>query len=322
MLKPRDAALTVLPKIHSLSLRQLETFTTVAREGGFARASRVLLISEAGVSEQIKRLEDMMGSSLMKRSRGRGPVELTEAGRMLLVGCEEVLARLNRVLRDIEGLQGTAEGSFVFGAAPNFVGYWVPGLYQDFQKRHPTSAMRIDLGPRGYLLERVQQGNIDLAVARGPVRGRGLASELLCEEDFVLVGPPGHPLEVATNHDFRALASESLIASEASSVAQRALEERARESGVDLCLVWEVSNIEARINAVSRGLGIALVPFYTVRPLLANHTLSLLRVSGLPIRLHQVIIYPPDRLSGPARAFKDYLVELRSAFEATCLCEP
>jgi DNA-binding transcriptional LysR family regulator len=83
--RPKVTALT-----RSLTLRQLEIFTTAAHQGSRTRAAGALLLSGPAVSQQMKLLEKIVGAQLFERSPRR-PIRLTEAGTILLQTCEGLL---------------------------------------------------------------------------------------------------------------------------------------------------------------------------------------------------------------------------------------
>lgn len=89
-----------------MEIRQLKYFVGVADSGSFSEASRRFFLSQSAISQQIKALEDELGTALFNRSSHR--VSLTESGQMLLplarqvvdaVGaCQERMADLNDML--------------------------------------------------------------------------------------------------------------------------------------------------------------------------------------------------------------------------------
>ncbi len=79
-----------------MELRQLEYLAAVARERNFTRAAEQLLVSQPGISAQIRRLERELGQQLLDRS-GRA-VRLTAAG-------EAVLPLASAALDAVDGIR-------------------------------------------------------------------------------------------------------------------------------------------------------------------------------------------------------------------------
>jgi DNA-binding transcriptional LysR family regulator len=73
-----------------LELRHLRYFVAVADAGTFTRAAERLFIAQPTLSQQIRRLEQVVGAPLLRR--GRDGVQLTGAGTMLLDAARDVLS--------------------------------------------------------------------------------------------------------------------------------------------------------------------------------------------------------------------------------------
>lgn len=309
-----------MPRGLPVTLRQLEVFAAVAREGSFTRAAETLVLSEPAVSQQIKTLERVVGARLLDRPPRKG-VRLTEAGRRLLVACDSVFLQLEGALESAGALQRFEEGCVAFGAAEGFCGILLPSLYASFQRRKPGITIRVDMGPRRYLIDAVLRQHLDIAVVTGPFDDRRLASAPFASLDLVLIGPPGHQLSVLPAARFQTLALEHIIAGEdQSSTLRLALERKAADIGVKLQVSWQVGSMEAQINAVRSDLGIATLPFYGVASRIEAGTASLLQVEGFPIRLDWYLVWLPGNLSSATESFRDHLLGQRSEVEAVSLC--
>lgn len=93
----------MIPRVEWLNYHHLLYFWTAAREGGITRAAKKLRLAQPTVSEQIKRLEELLGSALFER-RGRSLV-LTEFGRTVYGYADEIFS-LGRELLDAAKTQG------------------------------------------------------------------------------------------------------------------------------------------------------------------------------------------------------------------------
>ncbi len=74
----------------ALELRHLRYFVALAEAGSFTRAAEKIFIAQPTLSQQIRRLEDIVGTPLLQRRREG--LRLTPAGRTLLDGSRDVLA--------------------------------------------------------------------------------------------------------------------------------------------------------------------------------------------------------------------------------------
>jgi DNA-binding transcriptional LysR family regulator len=81
---------------HGLELRHLRYFVAVADAGTFTRAAERLFIAQPTLSQQIGRLEQLVGTPLLHR--GRDGVRLTEAGAVLLDAARDVLSRVDQAV--------------------------------------------------------------------------------------------------------------------------------------------------------------------------------------------------------------------------------
>ena len=75
-----------------LTLRGLEVFEALARTGSVAQAAEITGLSQPSVSQQLRNLENALGTELV--DHGRRPMRLTQAGRGFLARAEAVLAEL------------------------------------------------------------------------------------------------------------------------------------------------------------------------------------------------------------------------------------
>src|SRR6516164_6782671 len=82
----------------ALSLRELRCFHSVARTGNFGRSARELNISQPAMSQQMRKLEEGLGTQLLVR-HGRG-VTLTKAGACLRDRLDTIMQLLAKPLEE------------------------------------------------------------------------------------------------------------------------------------------------------------------------------------------------------------------------------
>ena len=79
-----------------LELRHLRYFVALADAGSFTRAAEQIFIAQPTLSQQIRRLEEIVGTPLLRRQREG--LTLTAAGRVLLDASRSVLAQVDQTV--------------------------------------------------------------------------------------------------------------------------------------------------------------------------------------------------------------------------------
>src|SRR5918999_1229214 len=126
--------------------RHLEGVVAVSREGSFRRAATRLGLAQSALSERIAQLEQLLGARLVKRSRGRARVDLTEAGITLVEHAEEILAELDAALAD---LRATSDATLRVGAREDLAGSLLARAIGRLAEDAPD--LRVDLHEDGGL---------------------------------------------------------------------------------------------------------------------------------------------------------------------------
>jgi len=193
-----------------VELRQLRYFVVVAEELHFSRAAARIPLAQPALSQQIQKLEREVGTRLFDRDHRR--VELTEAGRILLVHARATLATADRALAAVrahaDGLTGVLRvGVFDAGAAE-----LTGPILQAFRAAHPSVEMTIRCLNYTQQVGLVVDGEVDVAIVRPPLGDDRLALSTLMVEPRVAMLPEHHPLADADELSIDAVLDEPFIA--------------------------------------------------------------------------------------------------------------
>jgi LysR family transcriptional regulator for metE and metH len=250
-----------------LELRHLRLVRAIVADGSLTRAGETLHLSQSALSHQLCDIESRLGVSLFRRLGRR--LLLTPAGEHLLPAAREILDRIEHAeaaVRDFSARRGplriTVETYTCY--------HWLPELVRTYRIQHADIDVRIE--PAGSVdpIRSLLDGSVDIAiVARVPDDPRLVARPLL-EDRVVLVVPPDHSLTARRTVSPRDFANERLFTVPAGG-------NQPAGGGTTLVL------IDALLDFVRAGLGVAVAPQWTVDPYVRDGLVSARAIEGLPV---------------------------------------
>ena len=249
-----------------MNTKQLQYVLTLAREGSFSRASETLNITQPSLSQYIKKIEKEIGVDLFNRANGE--VRLTDAGRVYLDAGRKILELEHRMELQFADLAENRTGSLVVGAAPYRAAGMLPEVAKRFQELHPGIHLVVREGTTAELSEGMEHGEYDLCLTMLPVDERLFCYEKLLEEELVLAVPAGFPPLPAAGMpgrrypavEARQIQNQPFVMLTELQFMQRRLNELAADYQLSLRTAAVVKSLEAQIEMVRAGVGMALVP--------------------------------------------------------------
>jgi len=175
-----------------MELRQLNYFVTVASELNFSKAANKLYITQGTLSQQIRQLENELGTDLFTRTSHS--VALTEAGAELLPLARRTIEDSAACKLRINDLRQALCGTLRIGVTHSFARL-VSGTIQDFMKEHRGVKLKVFYKPATELHDMLREGELDLIVAFTPaVHYDEIVSEPLFQSELKAIMRRDHPL--------------------------------------------------------------------------------------------------------------------------------
>jgi DNA-binding transcriptional LysR family regulator len=145
-----------------MELRHFRYFIAVAEESSLGRAAHRLHVSQPALSQQISDLEDELGLKLFTRnSRG---VELTEAGRVFLIGGRRVLVTAKEAAERAQEAAKGERGRLVIGSLGAATVSFLSGVLSRFREQHPLVEVTLLIVNNRAQVEGVLDGSIMLGI--------------------------------------------------------------------------------------------------------------------------------------------------------------
>jgi LysR family hydrogen peroxide-inducible transcriptional activator len=173
--------------VSSLSLRDLEYAVAVARERHFGRAAESCGVSQPTLSEQVRKLESILGFALFERTTRT--IEPTVRGEAVLVQAEALLGNARRLLDDARRSAEPLSGELRLGVIATLGPYYMPSVIALGRRRFPRLALRLRESTTDALLVALRNGELDAILVALPVPLEGLVADPLFFEPFRLACP-------------------------------------------------------------------------------------------------------------------------------------
>ncbi|MDR3762523.1 MAG: LysR family transcriptional regulator [Acidobacteriota bacterium] len=290
---------------------RLKVFRSVSENLNFRRAAEELHLSQPAVTQQIKALEEELGTRLLDRTGGR--VVLTGAGRILRQRAEEIAELVERTRDELASLSGEHSGTLSAGASTSIAQYVLPRMLGIFKAANPHVKLQIRSGNTEEVVEWLVEGRIALGLIEGPALRKDVQVEPFMEDELVLLYPAQHAWarrEELTVDDLR---GAPFLLRERGSGTRRVLEAALEKAGLrmdELDIVMELDSSEAILGCVESGLGIGFVTRAAVLPRLPLGKIATASIRGLRIPRNFSLVYPQGpRPEGLAGLFRQFTIE-------------
>jgi DNA-binding transcriptional LysR family regulator len=174
------------------SFARLSCFIAVAEELHFGRAAERLHMTQPPLSRQIQQLEGELGVQLIDRTTRS--VTLTPAGVAFLPDARRILQLAEGAAMTVKRVPAGDLGTVVVGFTAASAHVVLPLLLEAARERLPDVKLDLRELVTSVQLEGLMNGELDLGMARPPVKRPGLVSRPLLHEQLIAALPVGHPL--------------------------------------------------------------------------------------------------------------------------------
>ena len=241
-----------------MNLRDLEYLIAVAEESHFHKAAARCYVSQPTLSGQIKKLEDELGVLLIERSNRR--VKMTDVGNAVTNQARRVLAEVRNLKEIAATYDDPMAGEIHVGLIPTVAPYLLPYIIPSIKKHCPRLKLWLYEHQTHQLLEKLNNGEIDMLILALPIEQHDFEEVDLFEEPFWLALPAGDPLASKTVVTLNDISNRELMLLEEGHCL--------RDHALDVCYLagaieqhdFQATSLETLRHMVSEDMGITLIP--------------------------------------------------------------
>jgi LysR family hydrogen peroxide-inducible transcriptional activator len=247
-----------------LNLKDLKYLVTIADTGHFGKAAERCFVSQPTLSAQLKKLEQTLGVQLVERQPNN--VKLTEIGREVAERSRRMLAQSEEIVALARAAADPLAARLKMALIPTIGPYLLPRITQKIRKTLPKLKLMLYEHQTENLLQRLQDGEIDLGILALPVPDESLQTRVLYDETFVLAVPDGHPLAKKTRVKVTDLDQQTVLLLEDGHCLRDQALEVCHRVDIREAENFRATSLETLRQMVVAGLGVTLLPSLAVEP--------------------------------------------------------
>ncbi|HEY8612245.1 MAG TPA: LysR family transcriptional regulator [Roseomonas sp.] len=237
----------------------MRTFLTVVETGSVSAAARLLGLTQPAASQQLREMERRLGIRLLERAAGRSIS--TAAGEALIAPARRALAAAGDAEAAVSAHREGGAGRIRLGTGATACIHLLPPVLAALRRRMPALEVIVATGNTPEMVQRVEEGDLDLALATMPVpRRRSLLVTPLVTDALVALLPEGAAPTGAGPIGAAALARLPLILYESGGTMRGLVDGWFARAGATPQVTMELGSIEAIKALVAGGLGASVLP--------------------------------------------------------------
>ena len=243
-----------------IELRHLRYFVAVAEELHFGRAALRLHLAQPPLSQQIRKLEEILGYPLFLRTSRA--VKLTSAGEVFLERARRTLRNVQEDMEEARSVGRGEEGFLRVGFIGSAMLTPLPAMLGRYRRLYPKVNLQLHESYTSAVVQKLLKGELDAGFLRDSGPASGLQIEPLFFEPFIAVVPKIHPLARYQTISAKELREEPFVffSPAAGTLAYEKPVSLCEEHGFRPRVVQEAPQWLTIMRLVGAGLGVTIAP--------------------------------------------------------------
>lgn len=249
-----------------MELRQLRQFVMLSETMNFRRAAERLNIAQPPLSISLRKLEEELGSSLFERTTRE--MRLTAFGHVFLKHARRTLFEADQALLAARAASKGEAGTLTIGFVGTATYAALPRIIPAYRAAYPQVQLQLRESTTSEIINRIEQGQMDLGIVRTPVVRPARAELTTIEQHrLVLALPQTHPFATRPVLSMTELKDQPFVSYSPTLVPSlyAVLLSACQAAGFTPIVAQEAVQVQTMISLVESGLGVALVPSIATR---------------------------------------------------------
>jgi DNA-binding transcriptional LysR family regulator len=253
-------------KQETMDIRTIKNFLKLTEHLNYRRTSEDILLAQPALSRQIKQLEDDIGAVLFERTKRH--VFLTEGGKYFKKEMERLIPQWeNACLKTAQIHRGEA-GEIRIGHSSSAMQSILPNLLVEIKNHYPDLHVILAEIPNRELIENLHLRTVDIGFVPNIDSQKDIEHQVVYEENFVLILPKNHPIDVEKPLNWSDLKDEKFIIPSLKfgmGYVEKIHQMLMRYGGFSPNIIHESAYSTSVLRLVEAGLGISIEPKSTLK---------------------------------------------------------
>lgn len=248
-----------------MTISELRYLVALANRAHFGRAAEDCHVSQPTLSNQIRKLEEYLGVTLIERNAKL--FSLTAMGQEVVEKARKILGQVDALLAATRKSHEPLTGPLNLGVIPSLAPYLLPRLLPLIKNNYGQLQLVVHEDLTAHLLERLRGYQIDAALLALPLDGGNFEELPLFDEPFYFACHTRHPLAALESVSEADLRDEPLLLlADGHCLRGQALAACGRATADDGIDDFRAASLETICQLVAAGFGCTLLPALAARP--------------------------------------------------------
>lgn len=280
-----------------MNLQQLATFCTVMSEGSMTAAAEKLFLTQPAVSQQIRNLEEELGTELLVR--GVRQVKATLQGQILYDYAKRILHLTQQAQVAIQTMSQEVSGHLRVGTLNSLGLYLVSPIIGMFLKHNSKLRIKLSYGSGEKIISEMRSQAVDVVIlpemkSEFGVEFPDFERRLLFKDEIWLAGS-GRDTALPPSIEFKQILARPVVSFTDQYPGFRSmLERKIAESKVNIAPVFETENVGTVKRAIESGLGWGFLPSHAIRKQVRAGRVAQIQVDDLKYAVNVNLYYRKD----------------------------
>ena len=284
-------------------LNLLYIFYTVGLENSVSKASLKLHISQPAVSQNIKALEEQIGTQLFYRTN-KG-VKLTNEGIEVFNYCQNIFKQVDMLNQTIQDLSTLEAGILNIGASDTICKYYLIDILKKFEENYPKIRYRVTNCTTSDSLNLLKQHSVDIAFIHAPIINDDFSYQNCLRLDDVFVC--AYDFDDSNIKHLSDLTKYRTLLLEDSSHSRKVLDSNLLRYNVKLKPKFELASLDLLIEFCKKNMGIICVSKQYIEKELKNKELKIINIEEKLDPRYISLAFNEEYLTNPAKRFIEYI---------------